>query len=143
MFTDLAHTALKTQNLERCLAFYTQLGLVESFRLNHADGSLMLVYLHIGGDRFLEIFPGGSSDPISSAPEGNFMHLCLRSSDLHADVQRLEAAGIAIDSGPSMGLDGNLQAWIRDPDGNALELMQLNEDSPQRRVARGEAAFGE
>jgi len=145
MFTDLAHTALRTQDLERCLAFYTQLGLVESFRLNNANGSLMLVYLHIGGDRFLEIFPGGSSDPtssaISSAPEGNFMHLCLRSSDLHADVQRLEAAGIAIDSGPSVGLDGNLQAWIRDPDGNALELMQLSEDSPQRRVARGEAAF--
>jgi len=141
MFTDLAHTALRTHDLERCLAFYTQLGLVESFRLNHADGSLMLVYLHIGGDRFLEIFPGGSSDLTPSAPEGNFMHLCLRSSDLHTDVQRLEAAGIAIDSGPSVGLDGNLQAWIRDPDENALELMQLNEDSPQRRVARGEAAF--
>ncbi|MBC7645831.1 MAG: VOC family protein [Pseudopedobacter sp.] len=74
-------------------------------------------------------------------PEKSFMHLCLRSSDLKADVLALEAKGIALESGPGLGLDGNLQAWIRDPDGNALELMQLSEDSPQRRVARGETAF--
>ncbi len=138
MITDLGHTAFRTQNLERCLEFYALLGLHEAFRLDHEDGSLMLVYLHIGEDRFLEIFPGGSSTEL---PEKSFMHICLVSSDLHADVQRLEAAGVPIDSGPSMGLDGNWQAWIRDPDGNALELMQLSEDSPQRRVARGLPPF--
>ena len=140
MFTDLAHTALKTHDLERCLAFYALLGIYEAFRLNHPGGSLMLVYLHVGGDRFLEIFPGGSSTP---TPEKSFMHLCLRSSDLQADVAALEAKGIVLEQSISRGLDGNLQAWIRDIDGNALELMQLEEDSPQRRVARGEAAFGE
>ena len=140
MITDLAHTALKTHDLERCLAFYALLGIYEAFRLNHPGGSLMLVYLHVGGDRFLEIFPGGSSTP---TPEKSFMHLCLRSSDLKADVAALEAKGIVLERAISRGLDGNLQAWIRDIDGNALELMQLSEDSPQRRVARGEAAFGE
>ena len=140
MFTDLAHTALKTHDLERCLAFYALLGIHEAFRLHNPDGSLMLVYLHVGGDRFLEIFPGGSSTP---TPEASFMHLCLRSSDLQADVAALEAKGIVLERAISRGLDGNLQAWIRDIDGNALELMQLEEDSPQRRVARGEAAFGE
>ena len=138
MITDLAHAAFKTQDLERCLTFYALLGIHEAFRLNHADGSLMLVYLHVAGDRFIEVFPGGVNTPL---PEKSFMHLCLRSSDLKADVVALEAKGIALESGPSLGLDGNLQAWIRDPDGNALELMQLSEDSPQRRVARGETAF--
>ena len=135
MITDLAHTALRVHDLERSLAFYAHLGIDEAFRLNHEDGRLMLVYLHVGGDRFLELFPGGAKP---EPREGSFMHLCLRSDDLHNDVASLRDKGITIDRGPSMGLDRNWQAWITDPDGNAIELMQLSEDSPQRRVARGE-----
>ena len=67
------------------------------------------------------------------------MHLCLVSDDLHADVAALAGQGITIDRAPSIGLDDNWQAWLTDPDGNAIELMQLSETSPQRRVARGEA----
>ena len=137
MITDLAHTALRVHDLERSLTFYAALGIDESFRLHHEDGSLMLVYLHLGGDRFLELFPGGTAEPVTG---GSFMHLCLRSDDLRAEVAALEAKGITIDRGPSVGLDNNWQAWITDPDGNAIELMELNEDSPQRRVARGETA---
>jgi lactoylglutathione lyase len=136
MISDLAHTALRVHDLARSLEFYALLGIRESFRLKHEDGSLMLVYLHVGGDRFLELFPGGEAPSANRA--GSFMHLCLRSDDLHADVEALRAKGVTIDSGPSMGLDRNWQAWVRDPDGNAIELMQLSEDSPQRQVARGE-----
>jgi catechol 2,3-dioxygenase-like lactoylglutathione lyase family enzyme len=136
MITDLAHTALRVHDLQRSLEFYGLLGIHEAFRLNHEDGSLMLVYLHVGADRFLELFPGGAApDP---ATDGSFMHLCLRSDDLHNDVETLRGKGVTIDRGPSMGLDRNWQAWIADPDGNAIELMQLSEDSPQRQIARGE-----
>jgi lactoylglutathione lyase len=135
MITDLAHVALRVRDLERSLAFYASLGLREAFRLHHDDGSLMLVYLHVGGDRFVEVFPGRDDDSDGS---GSFMHLCLTSDDLHADVAAFEAAGATVDRAPSLGLDGNWQAWLTDPDGNAIELMQLDERSPQRRVARGE-----
>ena len=133
MITDFGHTALRVHDLDRSLAFYANLGLDGSFRLHHDDGSLMLVYLHIAGDRFLELFPGGSPPPQSA---GSFMHICLVTDDLETQVAELEAAGVAIDRPPSLGLDDNLQAWISDPDGNAVELMQLSETSPQRRVAR-------
>ena len=136
-FTDLAHAAFAVKNVERTLEFYKKLDIHEAFRLHHDDGSLMLVYLHVAGDRFTEIFPGGpDSDP---EREGSFMHLCLLSEDLRAAVEALRAAGVPIDREPTTGLDTNLQAWISDPDGNATELMQLSPDSPQRRVARGEA----
>ncbi len=134
MITDLAHTALRVHNLEKSLAFYALLGIQESFRLNHDDGSVMLVYLHVGGDRFLELFPGGSLENA----EGSFMHLCLASNDLVNDVEKLRNQGVKIDVEPKMGLDLNMQAWVTDPDGNAIELMQLSENSPQRQVARGE-----
>jgi lactoylglutathione lyase len=136
MITDLAHTALRVHDLERSLVFYAQLGIHEAFRLNHEDGRLMLVYLHVGGDRFLELFPGGAAP--DSATDGSFMHLCLHSDDLHNDLETLRGQGVTIDRGPSMDLDRNWQAWITDLDGNAIELMQLSEDSPQRQIARGE-----
>jgi lactoylglutathione lyase len=138
MISDIGHLAFRVRDLERSLAFYAKLGIHEAFRLHHEDGSLMLVYLHVAGDRFIEVFPGGSAE---AEPEGSFMHLCLLSDDLLATVEKLREQGIAIERDAKTGLDHNLQAWIRDPDGNAIELMELVEDSPQRRAAR--AAAGE
>lgn len=137
MIGDLAHAAFKVHDLDAALAFYAKLGLHEAFRLHRDDGSLMLVYLHVGGDRFLELFPGGpepSPDRVQS-----FMHVCLLTDDLRGAVERLREQGVTIEREPKVGLDHNLQAWIRDPDGNAIELMQLSEESPQWRVGRAEA----
>jgi lactoylglutathione lyase len=96
----------------------------------------MLVYLHIGGDRFLELFPNGPEP--ATEREQSFRHICLKTDDLQATTEQLRAAGVMIDRGPSLGKDGNWQAWITDPDGNAIELMQISPDSPQARIARGE-----
>jgi len=134
MITDLAHIALRVHDLERSLAFYARLGIRESFRLNHPDGTLMLVYLHVAGDRFIELFPGGAP-PDPSRREASFMHLCLAADDLRALVEELRGQGVPIDQEIKVGLDHNLQAWISDPDGNPVELMQLSPESPQRRVA--------
>ena len=137
MITDLGHAAFAAHDLERSLDFYARLDMHEAFRLNHEDGSLMLVYLHIAGDRFIEIFPGGPApDPDR---RGSFMHLCLLTGDLHATVEQLRQAGVVIEQEPKVGLDHNWQAWIRDPDGNSIELMQLAEESPQRQIAQADA----
>ena len=137
MITDVGHAAFAAYDLDKTMAFYAQLGIHESFRLHREDGSLMLIYLHVGGDRFVEVFPNGPAP--DSARKGSFLHLCLLTDDLHADVERFRAAGITIDTEPKLGLDHNWQAWIHDPDGNRIELMQLVEDSPQRGVARAAA----
>jgi len=140
MITDVGHPAFAAYDLDRTLDFYGKLGMVESFRLNHPDGSLMLVYLHVAGDRFIEVFPNGP-DP-AKAQRGSFMHLCLLTDDLKGTVESLRAAGVPIDIEPKMGLDNNWQAWLHDPDGNSIELMQLEETSPQRDTARAAAANG-
>jgi catechol 2,3-dioxygenase-like lactoylglutathione lyase family enzyme len=137
MITDLGHTAFRCHDLDKSLAFYALLDIKESFRLHRDDGSLMLVYLHIGGDRFIELFPAGP-EPVD--PKGSFMHLCLVSDNIQADVEHLRSQGVEIWREIKEGKDGNLQAWIKDPDQNPIELMQLAENSPQRRVARGEKA---
>ena len=136
MITALAHVAFASHDLERSLAFYGRLGVHEAFRLHNTDGSLMLVYLHVCGNQFIEVFPDGPGpDP---AKRSSFLHLCLQVDDLHHAVKELAQAGVIIHHGPSLGLDHNWQAWVKDPDGNDIELMQLDESSPQRRTARGE-----
>ena len=133
MITDLGHAAFAAHDLEKTLEFYALLGIRETFRLHHDDGSLMLVYLHIAGDRFVEVFPGGP--PPDPDRVHSFMHICLLTDDIFAVCEHLCAEGVTLDQEPVTGLDGNWQAWVRDPDGNAIELMQLSEDSPQRKAA--------
>ena len=137
MITDLGHSAFAAYDIDETIGFYQMLGIEEAFRLHKDDGSLMLVYLHVAGDRFIEVFPGGPlPDPDRTQ---SFMHICLLTDDLHADVEHLRENGASIDREPTVGLDGNWQAWTRDPDGNEIELMQLSEGSPQGRTARSAA----
>jgi len=133
MITDLGHPAFAAHDVRRTLDFYALLGIDEAFRLHHDDGSLMLVYLHVAGDRFIEVFPGGP--PPDPERRGSFMHLCLLTDDIHTTVEHLRENGASIDQEPIVGLDHNWQAWTRDPEGNEIELMQLSEESPQWRVA--------
>jgi lactoylglutathione lyase len=136
--TDLGHSAYGVADVDASLAFYELLGIKESFRLHRDDGSLMLAYLHISGDRFIEIFPGGpaASDRADKSTY-SYRHLCLVSDDIVNDVEHLRANGITIDIEPKLGLDGNTQSWVKDPDGNPIELMQLASNSPQKLVAEG------
>lgn len=127
---DLGHPAFICQDIDATLDFYAKLGIHESFRLLHDDGSLFLIYLHVAGDRFIEVFPNGPT-AAERAGKQSFMHICLAVDDIHAFVEDIRNAGIAIDVEPKMGLDFNIQAWITDPDGNKIELMQYSPESPQ------------
>lgn len=138
--TDIGHPALSCHDLEASLAFYGLLGIKESFRLLHDDGSTRLVYLHVAGDRFLELFPNGPSrEQRARRGDQSFSHLCLVTDDVEGMVAHLKANGVTIDTEPKMGLDFNIQAWTKDPDGNPIELMQLAPESPQRAIADGTA----
>lgn len=121
----IAHWALKVADLERTLEFYREkLGFQEMLRLTLDNGQL-LVYLRITDTQFVEIFPNGkgSEGPAEDAVAVN--HICLQVPDIDAMIAHLEAKGIAIWRPKKLGLDGNLQCWVRDPDGNRIEFMQM------------------
>lgn len=135
---DLGHPAFACHALDVSLEFYAKLGIHESFRLMRDDGSLMLIYLHIADDRFIEVFPNGPS-PEERAEKQSFMHICLAVDDIEEFVEEIRGKGITIDVEPKMGLDFNMQAWIADPDGNKIELMQYSPESPQIAIRNGSA----
>jgi catechol 2,3-dioxygenase-like lactoylglutathione lyase family enzyme len=100
MITDLGHPAFAAHDVDETIGFYGMLGIEEAFRLHNDDGSLMLVYLHVSGDRFIEVFPGGPAP--EPGREQSFKHICLLTADLHAAVENLRENGVPIDREPAV-----------------------------------------
>jgi lactoylglutathione lyase len=140
--TALAHVAIRSKDVERSVAFYAgRLGFTEMMRLNFDDGRLMLVYLRITDTMFLELFPDAEGDRAPGKMAVGINHFCLEVDDLEAVVARLAAADVPLTQPLKKGLDGNWQAWIEDPDGVRIELMQMMPDSAQAKaLARLKAA---
>jgi lactoylglutathione lyase len=122
----IAHWALKTSNLDRLLAFYRDtLGFAEMMRLYKDDGSTWLVYLRITDTQYLELFPDGDGAQAPGWEDTAMHHICLDVADIDATAADLEKRGVKLAITPKLGLDGNRQCWIEDPDGNRVEFMQM------------------
>ena len=131
------HVALRVADVDRSLAFYEGvLGFREAFRVVRPDGSLGLIYVQFGPDQFVELFEGGAEgrqpDP---APAGSgYLHFCVTVEDLEATLTGLRARGVP--AGPSRtGTSGARICFIEDPDGNKIELAELNAASQTRQAA--------
>ena len=122
----IAHWALKVADFERSLGFYRDtLGFPEMMRINFGDGRLMLVYLRVTDTQFLEIFPHANGGEAPGDDANCLHHICLQVENIAATAKALESAGVKIWRAPKLGLDGNNQCWIMDPDGNRIEFMQM------------------
>ena len=124
--TGLGHLAIKVKDLDVSLDFWRdRVGLKEMHRLKREDGTTWLVYLRITDLQFLEIFPGAATDHAPGEDANGVLHICLTIDDLDVEVARLKQAGVRMVSPVKGGLDGNRGAWIHDPDGNRIELMEM------------------
>jgi lactoylglutathione lyase len=88
-----------------------------------------IVYIQVAPNQFIELFPGAKGENTSRGPVG-YNHFCLVVDDLPATLRELAGRGLEITGAPQKGLDNNWQYWINDPDGNAIELMQIVPESP-------------
>ncbi|HZP19745.1 MAG TPA: VOC family protein [Bauldia sp.] len=123
--TQLAHVALKVKDIKRSLDFYVnRMGFDEMFHLNR-DGKLWIVYLRVTDDQYIELFPDGEGDQVPPRGRTGVDHFCLGVDDLDAVIAQLRKAGIKLTAEKKEGADFNFQAWIADPDGNRIELMQI------------------
>ena len=124
--SQIAHWALKVPDLERSLKFYRDtLGFKEMMRINHDDGQLMLVYLRITDTQYVELFPRGQGDQAPDDVTTCVNHICLQVDNIAATAAARAALDIALFRSVKLGLDGNNQCWIHDPDGNRIEFMQM------------------
>ncbi len=128
----VGHVAIKVTDLDRSLDYYVnKLGFPEMLRLTKDDGTVWLVYLRITDEQYLEVFPGAENDRAPGWNANGMNHMCLTVDDIDAVLARIAAVGLTLLLPLKTAIDGNRQAWLEDPDGNRIELMEMAPDSLQ------------
>lgn len=133
----IGHLALKVRDLDKSLDFWRdRVGFQEMDRLRREDGTTWLVYLRITDGQYLELFPGAATDQSPGEEANGVLHICLDIEDLDVEIARLEQAGVKIVAPIKGGIDNNRGAWIHDPDGNRIELMEMHPNCIQYKAIR-------
>ncbi len=137
MIRQLAHLNFVTNDLSKIIDFYVnKLGMKVKFTLDNQDGKPFGYYFGCGNSSFLEFFDqamavevwGGKVEELSTGTR--YKHFCLEVTGLDEFCKQLKNKGVEV-SEISMGMDNSRQAWIADPDGNAIELMEYGPFSLQ------------
>ncbi|MCY4145721.1 MAG: VOC family protein [Chloroflexi bacterium] len=127
MFTRLAHVCIGATDLAASERFYVdQLGMEKAFDFIRA-GQRIGFYVKAGETTFIEVF-AESAAPNDERPA--IKHFCLEVADIEQTITALTARGITVEP-KKMGADNNWQAWLTDPSGLRIELMQYSENSAQ------------
>ena len=133
---SIGHVAVRVKDIEKSLAFYVgKLGFREMFRLDR-DNKLWIVYLRVNDDQFVELFPEAIGDRSPPAEAIGLNHLCLTVDDMDDALADLARHNVPLYRPKKMQVDRNWQAWIEDPDGNRIELMQMANDGMQAEAIR-------
>ncbi|HBF39952.1 MAG TPA: VOC family protein [Firmicutes bacterium] len=134
MIKGIAHVALNVTDMQKSLKFYCDgLGFQKAFEIRDDKGNPWIEYVKVRQGQFIELFyPKG---PLSKGDTAGltYSHLCLEVDDIQEIAARLRSKGLTLDVEPTQGKDHNYQCWVRDPDGNRIEFMQMSPDSPQNK----------
>jgi catechol 2,3-dioxygenase-like lactoylglutathione lyase family enzyme len=137
MIRQLAHLNFVTNDLSGIIDFYVnKLGMKVKFTLDNKDGQPFGYYFECGNSTFLEFFDqamaaevwGGNVEELTIGTR--YKHFCLEVIGLDEFCKELKSKGVDV-SEISMGMDNSRQAWIADPDGNQIELMEYGPSSLQ------------
>jgi predicted enzyme related to lactoylglutathione lyase len=128
-----SRTIIHPADLERSLEFYgAQLGLAVAREFG--AGAFRGVVYFLGGG-FIEL--SGHRDPPSSAPPAvPPIALWLQVRDIEAAMADLAGRGVPALRPPRLEPWGLIEAWIEDPDGLRIHLVEIPEDHPIRRDVR-------
>jgi catechol 2,3-dioxygenase-like lactoylglutathione lyase family enzyme len=117
---------LYSRDLARSVAFYSGLGFVESFRTPTTGEP---IHVELTKDGFTlgiaTLEAARHVHGLKPEGEGRWIEIVLWTDDADAAVKTLVARGAPLLSPAHDFLDGKLRAaWIADPDGNPIQLVQ-------------------
>ena len=143
MITGVHHFALTVSDAERSIAFYRDLFGLEVAADREVQGDYVEVITGIPGVHsrlvhmrgygvMLELLqyknPPGAQQSRGFNDTGS-AHICFITDDMDADYARLTAAGVPVRSAPVTTTSGPNKGgrgiYCQDPDGNAVEVVQL------------------
>lgn len=130
MIKGIAHVAYQVSDMKKAVAFYeTAFGFKKKFELFDDEQKPWIIYLQVNQNQFIELFY--AKHPIEVHQKVSYQHLCLEVDDISLFAHDLEKKGIPLLHPIILGKDHNYQCWVKDPDGNPIELMAYGKDSLQ------------
>ena len=123
----LLHTMLRVGDLDRSIAFYTEImGMSLLRQKEYPEGKFTLAFLGYGDEKHhtaLELTYNWGTESYEMGK--GFGHLAIEVDDVYAAAEKIRAAGgrIIREPGP-MNAGTTLLAFVADPDGYEIELLQ-------------------
>jgi lactoylglutathione lyase len=125
----LLHTMLRVGDLERSLAFYTEvLGMRLLRRKDYPGGRFTLAFVGYGDESDHTVLELTHNWDTSSYEVGDgYGHIALGVDDIHGVCDQIRAKGgrVVREPGP-MKHGSTVIAFVEDPDGYKVELIQLS-----------------
>lgn len=127
--STIAHTMIRVCDLDRSISFYTNLlGMRLRQRKDYPGGGYTLAFLGYGNRKAgaVEIELTHNWDGRTYDRGNGFGHLAIFVADIHGLAAGLHAAGVRVTRapGPRAGEPDEIIAFIEDPDGYMIELIQ-------------------
>lgn len=124
----LLHTMLRVQDLELSIQFYTgQLGMRLLRRREYPEGRFTLAFVGYGDEQTGAVIELTYNWTTRRYEHGDaFGHIALGVKDAYAACRRLQQVGVKIvrQPGPMKSDPEEVIAFIEDPDGHRIELVQ-------------------
>lgn len=151
MINGVHHISLSTVDIDRLLKFYRDLLGLEQLHdvaLREGDKAFETVvgmedvagrsaWLRAGNGLIVEIFQFTRPIPrpveMRPACDAGIRHICFDVTDITAEYERLRSKGITFISPPQTFAIKVRAAYLRDPDGNIVELQEILPGSPMNR----------
>ena len=137
MIKDIAHIALNPLDMDKSVEFFDKVfGWKKVFELHHENGDPWIIYLKICKGHFLELFHGGQNDRDYAFDfrKTGYNHLCITVGDIRRTLQEIHEKGYIDSPEPEVEKSGCKNLWLYDPDGNKIELMMIDPESPQAKA---------
>jgi lactoylglutathione lyase len=121
----LIHTCYRITDIDRSVTFYEALGFAEVGRLPIRDEAIN-VFMNQPGDGDMPRLELTFNHGVDSYELGTaYGHIAITTDDIHGTLARLAEQGIEPEKPPySVREGGSLLAFVRDPDGYRVELIE-------------------
>ena len=122
------HTMVRVADLEKSIAFFELLGMVETRRYENEGGRFSLIFMAPPGqeDCPVELTYNWDGDDGLPSDSRHFGHLAYSVENIYDMCQHLMDNGVTINRPPR---DGRM-AFVRSPDNISIELLQDGEALP-------------